>query len=476
MRWRHDRDVPLGAVVSCPLDPFATTVLVDPLSDFGKPKGQGDSIWMCNSPNLGFGKSARLLRAAMKATRTGLGQSHVRRSNENRRILIVDDNTAIHEDFKKILCSSPDDGDLADQEAALFGEVKANYGMPEFTLTSAYQGREAVALTAEALHNETPFSLAFVDMRMPPGWDGLVTIQHLWEVDPSLHIVICTAYTDYTSGQILDELGQTDRLLILKKPFEPDEVRLAAVTMSKKWQLAVIAQSHTECLQREVALQTHHVEQARDAMMFALAQLAESRDTETGLHLDRMREYSQILAGQLAKHGPYAKQIDQQFLSDLYRSSPLHDIGKVGIPDAILLKPGRLTSDEYDVMKQHVAIGTSTIRNAINRIGESSLQMAADIVEFHHERFDGSGYLKGLTGTDIPLGARIVALADVFDAISSKRVYKNATEPDKTREIIVAERGKHFDPVIVDAFLECYDQFLRVGNFGENSIQKLIEA
>ena len=395
---------------------------------------------------------------------------------ENRRILIVDDNDAIHNDFRKILCNQGESCDLAAQEAALFGDAVPISPIPNFDLASAMQGRDAVVMVAEALHEESPFALAFVDMRMPPGWDGLVTIQHLWEVDPRLHIVICTAYTDYTSGQILHELGQTDRLLILKKPFEPDEVRLAAVTMTKKWQQAVLAQQQTKVLEREVARQTQHVHQTRDAMMFALAQLAESRDTETGQHLDRMREYSQILARQLSTDGPYAGQIDTQFLGDLYRSSPLHDIGKVGIPDAILLKPGALTPDEYSIMKQHVAIGTSTIRGAIDRLDESSLQMAADVVEFHHERFDGSGYLKGLKGQEIPLAARIVALADVFDAISSKRIYKDAIDPNKTREIIVSERGKHFDPVIVDAFINCYDQFLDVARLTHATDRPLVEV
>ncbi len=395
---------------------------------------------------------------------------------KNRRILIVDDNSAIHDDFAKILCSETDLSDLDAQEAALFGETTPAVSIPTFELSNAMQGREAVTMAAEAFHAKTPFALAFVDMRMPPGWDGLATIQHLWEVDPRLHVVICTAYTDYTISQILDELGQTDRLLTLRKPFEPDEVRLAAITMTTKWCQAVLADRHTDELEREVARQTRQVEQTRDAMMFALAELAESRDTETGQHLGRMREYSDILARQLWTAGPYANQIDLRFLDDLYRSSPMHDIGKVGIPDAILLKPGRLTPEEYQVMKQHVAIGTNTIKKAISRIGsKSSLKMAADIVEFHHERFDGDGYLKGLQGDQIPLAARIVAVADVFDAISSKRVYKDATAADETRRIIVSERGKHFDPVIVDAFLECYDQFLKVGNLGSQPSTQLID-
>ncbi len=381
---------------------------------FGIPKVEVNSGWRRLAVNLVFAVPTMLSsrsQGAVNVRHYDLGQSHVSISLcENRRILIVDDNSAIHDDFAKILCADDHSYRLAAHEQALFGDRPSNSLFPRFELTNALQGRAAVTMAAEAFYDQSPFALAFVDMRMPPGWDGLVTIQHLWEIDPRLHVVICTAHTDYTSSQILAELGQTDRLLILKKPFEPDEVRLAAITMTKKWHLASLAQVQTKELQHEVLVQTRQAEQTRDAMMFALAQLAESRDTETGQHLDRMREYSQILAHQLSTNGPYADQIDSQFLDDLYRASPLHDIGKVGVPDAILLKPGRLTPDEYELMKQHVAIGTNTIHDAISRIGKkTSLQMAADVVEFHHERFDGGGYLKGLKGAEIPLAARIVA-------------------------------------------------------------------
>ena len=203
--------------------------------------------------------------------------------------------------------------------------------------------------------------------------------------------------------------------------------------------------------------------ETRDLLVFAMAKLTESRDPETGAHLERMRSYSMILAEELGCGGPYCTRIDKEFLEDLYRASPLHDIGKVGIPDAILLKPGQLTADEFEIMRQHATIGG----DAIDKIVASSttagfLRMAAEIARGHHERFDGSGYPTGLKGEEIPLGARIVAVADVFDALSSARVYKAAFEPLAAKGMIVAESGKHFDPVIVRAFERRWDDIMEV--------------
>jgi putative two-component system response regulator len=175
-----------------------------------------------------------------------------------------------------------------------------------------------------------------------------------------------------------------------------------------------------------------------------------------------MRNYSQVLAEELQQHSPYARQIDQQFLADLYRSSPLHDIGKVGIRDDILLKPGRLTSEEFAIMQQHSVIGANILDQAVLGSQDGGfLAVAALIARFHHEHFDGSGYPAGLVGNEIPLPARIVAVADVYDALTSVRPYKPAYTPEHARRIIVSESARHFDPVIVDAFQSRFDEFLR---------------
>ena len=193
--------------------------------------------------------------------------------------------------------------------------------------------------------------------------------------------------------------------------------------------------------------------ETRDVVIYAMARLAESRDPETGAHIDRVQTYCRALAEQLAKEGPYQTMCDPEFIRLMYTTSSLHDIGKVGIPDDILLKPGRLSDREFEIMKNHTIIGAETLDSAIARFPKTRfLQMARNIAASHHERFDGSGYPTGLRGTQIPLCGRIVALADVYDALTSRRVYKAAFTHDVARNIIYKDSGKHFDPVVVDAF------------------------
>ncbi len=224
------------------------------------------------------------------------------------------------------------------------------------------------------------------------------------------------------------------------KPFEPQELKV-----------------RLRAGERVIALQS------RDVTIFALAKLAESRDPETGAHLERMREYCRILAKQISHDEKYAEIVDGDYVQMIYLTSPLHDIGKVGIPDSVLLKSGRLTESEFDVMKQHTVIGAETLDAAVKAHPEAQyLRMARDIAWTHHERFDGMGYPQGLSGLEIPLCGRIVAVADVYDALTSKRVYKSAYSHETARSIIVEGAGEHFDPDVVGAFLATEDQFLQV--------------
>jgi PAS domain S-box-containing protein len=201
----------------------------------------------------------------------------------------------------------------------------------------------------------------------------------------------------------------------------------------------------------------------RDVAIFALARLAESRDPETGAHLERVQSYCKVIAEHLAATGAFGDQIDGEFVDLLHSTSPLHDIGKVGIPDGILLKPGRLSDDEFDLMKLHTTIGAETLDAALLRFpGTPFLMMARQIAASHHERFDGSGYPNRLAGTDIPLAGRIVAVVDVFDALSSKRVYKEAFTFAAARGLILKDSGTHFDPLIVKAFEACQQQFKEI--------------
>jgi putative two-component system response regulator len=201
----------------------------------------------------------------------------------------------------------------------------------------------------------------------------------------------------------------------------------------------------------------------QDVAVFTLAKVAESRDQVTGGHIYRVRAYSQSLAEELRREGPYCRLVNAQFLEDLFRASPLHDIGKVGIPDAILLKPGRLTPEEFERMQEHTVIGANILDQAVEQSQCAGfLEMAAGVARFHHERFDGSGYLAGLVGQEIPLPARIVALADVFDALTTERPYKTAQSASQARQIIQRESGRHFDPVLAHAFQIRFAEFLQI--------------
>jgi putative two-component system response regulator len=193
--------------------------------------------------------------------------------------------------------------------------------------------------------------------------------------------------------------------------------------------------------------------ESRDVMLFTLAKLTESRDIETGMHLERMREYCRILADELSGWDKYAAEIDGEYVQLLYLTSPLHDIGKVGIPDKVLLKPGRLTPDEFEIMKLHTTIGGETLAAATKAHAHARfLTMARDIAFTHHERFDGKGYPLGLTGTDIPLCGRLTAVADVYDALTTKRVYKPKFAHEHARGIVEQGSGTQFDPDVVTAF------------------------
>ena len=203
----------------------------------------------------------------------------------------------------------------------------------------------------------------------------------------------------------------------------------------------------------------------RDVAVYTLAKVAESRDLGTGRHLERICAYSMILANELRKEPKFCGVIDKEFLTNLRQSSPLHDIGKVSISDSILLKPGRLTPDEFSEMKNHAAIGGEILQDVVAHRNEATfLKMATVVARYHHERFDGSGYPEGLSGRAIPLAARIVALADVYDALTSERPYKQAYSPDMARETIANQSGLQFDPDVVAAFLRRFDDFVAVGD------------
>jgi putative two-component system response regulator len=212
-------------------------------------------------------------------------------------------------------------------------------------------------------------------------------------------------------------------------------------------------------LEQRVAENTIEIRATRDMALFALARLAELRDSATAEHLERIGAYSRHLA-HAARRSMRRGPIDDDFVEDLGRSSPLHDIGKVAIPDSILRKPGRLNADELAIMQTHTTIGGDTLREVLrSHRGPSFLEMAADIAYYHHERWDGSGYPRRLAGEEIPLAARIVALVDAYDALTSVRPYKPAFPHEEAVRRILADRGSHFDPALVDLFAALAEDF-----------------
>lgn len=230
-------------------------------------------------------------------------------------------------------------------------------------------------------------------------------------------------------------------------------------------------------LEMELLESSRKLQHARAATILGLAKLAEYRDEGTGTHLERIREYARLLAQEMANRPRYRGKIDQRFIEDIYQSSILHDIGKVGIPDAVLLKPGELTEEEFEIIKCHTVFGGDAITAIQSQIeGRSFLNLGREIAYNHHEKWDGSGYPQGLRGADIPLAARIVAVADVYDALTTKRFYKEAFSHAKAMQIITSLRGTHFDPEVVDAFVMLEAQLNRIREEKLRHEQKMIPA
>ena len=293
------------------------------------------------------------------------------------------------------------------------------------------------------------------------GWDkicsrGFRLVLLDWEMPKLNGVQLCrrireTPLPGYTYIILVTGHGSTDDIVagmsagaddFVPKPFCPEEL-LARIRAGE----------------RVLGLET------RDVTIFAMAKLAESRDPETGGHLERIRSYSRILARRMADDDVLQSRLDNKYVQTLELTSALHDIGKVGIPDCVLLKPGQLNDGEFGVMKEHTIIGGHALEAALKHTsGLEFLRMAYDIAIAHHERFDGSGYPFGLVGESIPLSARIVAVADVYDALISKRPYKKALSHVVARAIILEGRGCHFDPTVVDAFIACENEFVEAAS------------
>jgi putative two-component system response regulator len=324
-----------------------------------------------------------------------------------------------------------------------------------YRVKAANSGEKALRV----LQGETLPDLILLDVMMP-GLSGHEVAQQL-KRDPrtrDIPIIFLTAMAA-TEDEIHGlELGAVD---YITKPIRPALVLARVDTQLKLKAAADFLRDHSDYLEKEVARRTLEVIAIQDVAIQAMASLAETRDNETGNHIRRTQHYIKVLAEHLRDHPRFSHFLTGDTIALLFKSAPLHDIGKIGIPDHILLKPGRYTEEEFEIMKTHTTLGRDAIQHAEDQLGMRAefLSLAKEIAYSHQEKWDGSGYPQGLAGDDIPISARLMAVADVYDALISRRVYKAGMPHGQAVEIIRQGRGTHFDPDICDAFLDCLDQF-----------------
>ena len=326
---------------------------------------------------------------------------------------------------------------------------------PQYQVRVATSGEKALRIAASLPHPD----LILLDVMMP-GMDGYQVFQRL-RSDPATHGIPVIFVTAMDSSEA--ELRGLDAGAVdyITKPLVPAIVLARVRTQLDLKQARDWLANQNTLLEAEVTRRMLENEITQEVSIRALAHLAEIRDPETGNHILRTQSYVRELALRLREHPRFADTLSERYIDLLHRSAPLHDIGKVGIPDLILHKPGPLTPDEWAVMKTHAQLGAEAIEQAERDATRpvAFLSLAKEIAHWHHERWDGSGYPDGLAGEAIPVSARLMAVADVFDALISQRVYKAAMSTVQARDIIVQGRGRHFDPAVADAFLDGFAMF-----------------
>ncbi|WP_347989886.1 HD domain-containing phosphohydrolase [Methylomonas sp. AM2-LC] len=342
-----------------------------------------------------------------------------------------------------------------------------------YQVIAAQSGREAL----DYFNREGQVDLILLDVLMPD-MDGFSVCRYVKENSATCHIpvIFLTSLDSAKDEEFGLQLGAED---FIHKPFSAPVVLARVRTHLSLSAARAELRLHNLNLEQLVNERTQKIREqtqkilllhqdmvaAQDATIIAFCSLAEARDNETGNHIRRTQNYVRVLAKQLQQHPRFQHLLDDDAIQLLYKSAPLHDIGKVGIPDAILLKPSKLTEEEWQVMRCHCYYGYTAVMSAQTAMGANSdsfLRYAKEITYHHHERWDGSGYPNGLAGESIPLSARLMAIADVYDALISRRVYKEPFPHHQAIEMISAERGRHFDPDMVDAMLLISDQFQEI--------------
>lgn len=315
------------------------------------------------------------------------------------------------------------------------------------------QGKMALMAAARK-----PPDMILLDINMPQmnGFEVCAAFKSNHDLK-DIPIIFISALDDTQNKVTALNCGGVD---YITKPFQMEEVYARVNTHLQLRDAQVVLRQFNEQLKAQVAQQIEEINKSQLAMIFALAKLSHTRDDDTGLHLERVQHLCKALSTALSRTTDFSDAVTPDFITTIYHSSPLHDLGKVGIVDAILLKPGRLTEEEFEIMKTHTTIGAATLESVYKQYPNNAfIKMGIDIAKFHHEKWDGSGYPTGLCKEAIPLSARIMAIVDVYEALRSRRPYKEPFSHEKSRDIVLDGREKNFDPRIVEVFISIEKDF-----------------
>ncbi len=346
------------------------------------------------------------------------------------------------------------------QTVLVVDDTPDNISLVSGLLKDAYRTKIATS-GAKALaiaETDAPPDLILLDIMMPE-MDGYEVCRRLKadEKTRDIPVIFLTAKAQVEDEEHGLDLGAVD---YITKPISPPILLARVRTHLALKEAQDFLRNQNAILEQKVAERTQQLSAVQDVTILAMASLAETRDNETGNHIRRTQNYVRALAVKLKDNPRFSDFLTDENIELLYKSAPLHDIGKVGIPDRVLLKAGKLTDEEFEIMKTHTTMGRDAIAAAEEKldVSHSFLRFAREIAHFHQEKWDGTGYPEGLTGDHIPLPARLMAVADVYDALISRRVYKPPFSHDQAVAMIENGRGTHFDPDVVDAFLEISDE------------------
>ncbi|MBF0184286.1 MAG: two-component system response regulator [Magnetococcales bacterium] len=325
----------------------------------------------------------------------------------------------------------------------------------KYRVKVANSGEKAIRI----MQTPPPPDLILLDVMMP-GLSGYQVCQAL-KADPlsrDIPIIFLTAINNSEDEKLGLELGAVD---FINKPVNPPILLARVASQLRVQAAAAFLKDQNAYLENAIVKRTQELAAIQDVTILAMASLAETRDNDTGNHIRRTQFYVKTLAEELRSHPKFQAFLTPEMIDTLFKSAPLHDIGKVGIPDQIMLKPGRFTPEEFAIMQTHTTLGRDAIQHAEDRLGMNVpfLHYAKEIAYSHQEKWDGSGYPQGLIGEQIPISARLMAVADVYDALISRRVYKPGMPHAKAVQIVLEGKGSHFDPDVVDSFAQLADTF-----------------